>query len=100
MVIIAKLNFSTKKLDVIKEVLISLSPKPDFLEIRGPYFRSECEKGIQSMTIYEFPEDKAVDAYKFVMTHRIKPYFNIDGFNFSCNMWLETIEGFQIIDVV
>lgn len=99
MVIITNIFFSPQSTMEMKNILISLPPKPEYITIRGPYFHGEGEKGIHSMTIYEFEKDREVDAYRFIMANRIKPYFGVKGFTFSCDVWMETLEGFQIMDV-
>ncbi len=99
MVIITNIYFPPQKAAEMREILITLHPIPEYLAIKGQYFHGEGEKGIHSITIYEFENDKESDSYRFIMTNRIKPFFNVSGFSFSCDVWLETLEGFQMMDV-
>ncbi len=99
MVIITNIFFPPQSSIDMKNILTTLPPKPEYISVRGPYFHSEGEKGFHSMTIYEFESNKEGDAYKFIMTNRLKPYFGVKGFSFSCDVWMETIEGFQMMDV-
>lgn len=99
MIFITSIYFPPDRSVEMKDILMTLQPKPDYMTVRGPYFHGEGEKGIKSMTIYEFASDRESDAYRFIMNHRIKPYFKVSGFKFTCDMWLETLEGFQLIDV-
>lgn len=99
MVIITNIYFPPQSLNEMKEILLSLPPKPEYITVNGPYFHSEGQKGIHSMTIYEFETSREADAHRFIMANRINPYFDVPGFSFSCDMWMETIEGFQMMGI-
>ena len=96
MVIITDNFFPPGSSKDIGKAFLGLPPLPDYITMKGPYIKSAEEKGIRSILIYECDKAKLADAYE-IIAERLTSYFDVPGYQYSADIYLEAGEALKMI---
>ncbi len=73
-----------------------MPPLPDFMTMKGPYINSAAGQGFRSILIYECDRSKLAEAMEIV-ADRLTRYFDVPGYTYSSNIWLEANEALKLV---
>jgi hypothetical protein len=96
MVVITKISFPPSSAKEIGKGFTELPALPDYITMIGPFISSSEGEGVQSIAIYECDNSKLAEAVEHV-SNRMVPYFDVSGFKYSVNTWLEAGEALKMI---
>lgn len=88
MVIIGKISFPPQSIKEFSDAYLKVPPLPDYMEIKGQYFRTAEEKGVKVISIFGFDALKLSESIEYVH-QRFGYYFHVPGLNTSIEVWLE-----------
>jgi len=96
MISIVEAMWPPDKSNDIGKALLELPPLPDYIKMSGPYVRSEIDKGIRAITLYEYDAANIEDAGKFIGKRYII-YSHVQGFTYEINRWGELQDALEMI---
>ncbi len=96
MIIIAKLSWPPEEAVEIGKRFKDMPALPAFLKMKGPFIFGDIDRGIQSLTLYEFDRAKLADAVEQVSA-RYVTYFGVPGLTYSINVWLDVGEALSMV---
>lgn len=98
MIIIAQIEFPPKMSKEIGKCFMKLPPLPDYLKMSGPYVRATQGEGIKIINLYICDNAHISEALLFVNT-RMTTYYDVTGFTYSCDAWLQAAEALKMIGI-
>ena len=95
MVIVTNISFPTESAKEMGERFLQVSPLPDFLSRKGPFFSSD-NTGVNSLSVYELDNDKLAEGITAVSEY-ITDFFGVPGFSYEVKVSLEVEESMKMI---
>ncbi len=96
MVIITENMFPPGSAKGVGKAFMEMRPLPDFITMKGPYINSAAGQGVRSILIYECDKSKLAEAMEIV-ADRLTKYFDVPGYTYSSNVWLEAQEALKLV---
>jgi hypothetical protein len=96
MVIVTTISFPTESANEMGDRFLKVSPLPDFLSRKGPFFSSSNTGGVNSLSVYELDNDKLAEGMTAVSEY-ITGFFGIPGFSYEVKVSLEVEESLKMI---
>jgi len=96
MVIVTTISFPTESAKEMGERFLQVSPLPDFLTRKGPYFSSNDTGSVTSLSIYELDSNKLAEGMTAVSEY-ITGFFGVPGFSYEIKVSLEVEESLKMI---
>ena len=96
MVIITETIYPPGSAKDVGKCFVELPSLPDFITMKGAYIHSSAGQGIRGMVIYECDKSKLAEAIEIV-GDRVTKYFEIPGYTYSMNVWLEAQEALKLV---
>ena len=95
MVIVTNVSFPTESAKEMGERFLQVSPLPDFISRKGPFFSSD-NTGVNSLSVYELDNDKLAEGMTAVSEY-ITGFFGVPGFSYEVKVSLEVEESMKMI---
>jgi hypothetical protein len=96
MVIVTTAAFPTDYTKEMGERFLKVPALPEFLTRKGPYFSSNHEDGIKSLSIYELDNEKVSEGM-LAITEYMTTFYGVPGFSYDISVDLELEEGLKMI---
>jgi len=96
MIIISQVEFPPGSSKDIGKCFTKLPALPAYLTMNGPYFRASVGGGIKSINLYICDNAHTSEALVFVNS-RLTAYYDVPGFTYSCDAWLEVAEALKMV---
>ena len=96
MVIVSNVSFPTESAKEMGERFLQVSPLPDFLSRKGPFFSSNNTGGVNSLSVYELDNDKLAE-WMTAVSEYITGFFGVPGFSYEVKVSLEVEESMKMI---
>ena len=96
MVIIAEAVYPPGSAKDAGKCFTNMPSLPDYMSIKGAYIHSAVGAGIRGMVIYECDRSRLADAIE-VIGDRITRYFDVPGYTYTMNVWLEAPEALKLV---
>lgn len=96
MVIITEATYPPASAKDAGKCFKELPPLPDYITMRGPYIQSATGAGIRGMVVYECDRSRLAEAIE-VIGDRITKYFDVPGYTYSMDVWLEAQEALKLV---
>ena len=96
MIIMTQASFPPSRSKELGKAFQDLPEMPDYITMRGPYIQGSEKKGIRSVAIYEIDNSRLAEALEHV-GNRMVPYFGVEGFRYTIEVWYETLEALKMV---
>jgi len=96
MVIVTNVSFPTESAKEMGERFLQVSPLPEFLSRKGPFFSSNNTGGVNSLSVYELDNDKLAEGM-IAVSEYITGFFGVPGFSYEVKVSLEVEESMKMI---
>ena len=96
MVIVTTVSYPTERAKEMGERFLQVSPLPDFLSRKGPFFSSNTKRAVNSLSVYELDNDKLAEGMTAVSEY-ITGFFGIPGFSYEIKLSLEVDESLKMV---
>ena len=71
---------------------------PQYMTLKGPYFKTEAGLGIKSIALYEFDASKIQEAGE-VLRSRIAKLMDVPGYTVSVDIWTEVKDALKMVGI-
>jgi len=96
MVIVSTTTYPPESAEEMAKRFLEAPEIPDFMTRRGPYFNSNIEKGIFSLSIWELDKSKVPDGTEYLGNY-MAIFFGVPGFKYEIKSFLEIQEALNLI---
>lgn len=96
MVIVTTAAFPAEYSKEMGERFLNVNALPGFLTRKGPYFTSNHEDGIKSLSIYELANDKVSEGM-LAITEYMTTFYGVPGFSYDIDVEMELEEGLKMV---
>lgn len=78
------------------KAFLDMPPLPEYITVVGPFVRSDLQKGIRSLFIYQCEKARLADAYQLI-ANRMTNYHKLPGLSYTVHVWLESQEALRMV---
>lgn len=96
MIIIGSVSFPPQSAKEFGKLFLKVPPAPEYVTIKGTYLNSSTVEGVKGFTIYEFDPSNYTEASEYIRS-RYVIYFDVPGYKYSIEVWMEPQEALQTI---
>ena len=96
MVIVSSIVYSAESTKEIAGRFLEAPAIPDFMIRRVPYLKSDLEKGIMSLSLYELDDARFAEGRRFISKYDTI-FLGVPGFKYKIEPYLETAEALGLI---
>ena len=97
MIMFGMMTFSPDCAMNVAENYGKIPPIPGFMEITGPFIRSNIEEGISTTSIFEFDDAKADEAIDY-LKKRYATFDGIEGVKATIEEWLGVGTALKVLE--
>jgi hypothetical protein len=96
MVIISEANYPTLSAKEVAKRFAEFPALPDYMKMMGPFVTVKKEEGVAALTLYICDQSELSEAMQFV-GKRMALLFDIPGFSYNAQPWLEVLEALAMV---
>ena len=75
---------------------VKTNPEPSYLKLIGPYAKSDADKGIVVMTLYEVANERLAEGLLWA-GQAMAAYIGVPGFTYTVRVWYTAAEALKTI---